>query len=140
MKVLYGYWGHLKLAKVERAKDLMAKGEYKITVADAYLSGFVVDSKNPDSPFADVRVRQALEYAIDKQAICDTIGFGFWTPAYQAAAQGSWAYNPDVVGYPYNPTKAKQLLAEAGYPNGFKTTLGTHFDTYSVKSKEILGI
>jgi len=70
-------------------------------------------------------VRQAIEHAIDKEAICDTIGYGYWTPVNQAAIPASWAYNPDVVGYPYNPEKSRQLLTEAGYPNGFKTTIFT---------------
>ena len=83
----------------------------------------VPDSANPQSPFANVKVRQAVTYAIDTEAIVKTIFYGETLPANQQIYQGNWAYNPSIVGYPYNPVKAKQLLSEAGYPNGFKTKL-----------------
>jgi len=85
--------------------------------------GLVPDSANPKSPFADVRVRQAAQYAIDTGAIVKAIFFGEAEAANQYSYKGYWGYNPSVVGYPYNPTKARQLLAEAGYPNGFKTKI-----------------
>jgi peptide/nickel transport system substrate-binding protein len=81
------------------------------------------DSNNPDSPFSNVKVRQAAEYAIDKQALVNTFGFGNWTAAYQNVNSVSPAYDPNLVPRKYDVAKAKQLLTEAGYPNGFKTTL-----------------
>jgi len=76
-----------------------------------------------DSPFNDVRVRQAAAYAIDKKAITEALSFGYSAPTVQWGLPGSWSYNPNLEGYPYNPEKAKELLAEAGYPNGFKTKI-----------------
>ena len=81
------------------------------------------DSANPKSPFGDLRVRQAAHHAIDTEAIVKAIYYGEYEAPNQYAYKGHWAYNPSVVGYPYNPAKAKQLLVEAGYPNGFKTKL-----------------
>jgi ABC-type transport system substrate-binding protein len=68
-------------------------------------------------------VRQAVKYAIDNEVIVKTILYGEAEPAIQMVHKGHWGYNPAVGGYPYNPEKAKKLLAEAGYPNGFKTRL-----------------
>lgn len=73
-------------------------------------------------PFTDVRVRQALNYAVDKEAIVKSL--------YQGRALVSAGIVPplatgffSVKGYPYDPEKAKKLLAEAGYPKGFKAKL-----------------
>ncbi len=86
--------------------------------------GLTPDSANPASPFVDIRVRQAACYAIDNKAIVDSIYKGVATVANQYAAYPEqFGHNPDVVGYPYNPTRAKELLVEAGYPTGFKTKL-----------------
>ena len=70
-------------------------------------------------PLADVRVRQALNYAVNKQAIVDGIFSGNGAPATQSAASTINGYNPALKAYDYNPDLAKKLLAEAGYPNGF---------------------
>ncbi|PDO10998.1 MAG: hypothetical protein BLM47_04010 [Candidatus Reconcilbacillus cellulovorans] len=89
----------------------------------AAAQGLIANSADPNSPFADVRVRKAMGHAIDKNAIIKSL-FGEWViPTNQWGLPTSWSYNPDVQGTPYDPDKAKQLLAEAGYPNGFQTTL-----------------
>jgi len=81
----------------------------------------IPDAANPKSPFADLRVRQAAQHAIDGKAMVEAVLYGRGEVATQWVYKGHPAHNPDIVGYPYNPAKAKQLLAEAGYPNGFKT-------------------
>ena len=88
-------------------------------------TGLIPNSSNPDSPFADVRVRQAMCYAIDSDALVNAFGYGLLQTTNQWAAPGAVTYNPDVKGYPYNPEKAKELLAEAGYPDGFDTVMNT---------------
>jgi glutathione transport system substrate-binding protein len=73
-------------------------------------------------PFNDLRVRQAMNYAINKEAIIRAVLRGHGKPADSPLAPRVWGYTP-VKTYPYDPAKAKALLAEAGYPNGFKTLL-----------------
>ena len=73
----------------------------------------------PGKPAADVRVRQALNYAVDKVSITKVILQGFSRPATQGAVEGLLGYNPDLKPYPYDPAKAKALLKEAGYEKGF---------------------
>ncbi|MBL8628751.1 MAG: hypothetical protein JNM81_03920 [Rhodospirillaceae bacterium] len=68
----------------------------------------------------DVRVRQALNYAVDKNAIADVILRGTAKPAGQGAIPGVTGYNPAVAAYPHDVAKAKALLAEAGYAKGLK--------------------
>ena len=79
------------------------------------ITGLCADIKNPSSPFNDIRVRQAIAYAIDTKAIVDSVFDGMYTPANQLALPGYTAYDPTIKGYPYNPAKAKELLAAAGY-------------------------
>lgn len=84
------------------------------------------DSKNPDSILANKKVREAMEYAIDRPAITKAFGPGILIPLNQIApSNAEGIYSPDFNGRPYNPEKAKKLLQEAGYPNGFKTTIFT---------------
>jgi peptide/nickel transport system substrate-binding protein len=83
----------------------------------------IPNSADPKSPFADVRVRRATQHAIDTNAIVRNLFYGEFEVTNQWIYKGHWGYNPAVAGYPYNPDKARKLLAEAGYPNGFKTKI-----------------
>lgn len=73
-------------------------------------------------PFDDVRVRRALNMAIDKERIVKLMG-GRGTVANQILPPLMPGYDKSYQGYPYDPEGAKKLLAEAGYPNGFETTM-----------------
>jgi len=82
------------------------------------------DAGNADSPYADQRVREAVEYAIDREALAEAFGYGFWEAVDQIPGPDASIYNPNPpLVRNYDPAKAKQLLAEAGYADGFKTTL-----------------
>ncbi len=76
-----------------------------------------------ESPLIDKKVRQALNYAVDKQAIIDSLFFGNAVALNgQVLRKPQIGFNPDLSDYPYDPDKARALLAEAGYPDGFEIT------------------
>jgi len=77
----------------------------------------------PKNPFQDKRVRQALTLAINREAIIQRVLMGQGAPMNQISAPTLGGYNPDIPKLPYDPEKAKALLAEAGYPNGFGLTV-----------------
>jgi peptide/nickel transport system substrate-binding protein len=106
--------------------DLQASGKYDVRTLSpigAGPLGLCGDSGNPDSPFSKLQVRQAINYAIDTQAIVDNVLHGLGTTCSQFGQPGYWGYNDAVKITPYDPAKARSLLAEAGYPDGFKTTI-----------------
>ena len=94
----------------------------------AYLMGRTVGCWDRQLPCSDLRVRQALAYAIDKEAIRDALFGGpeaMQVRGWTAVTPSTIGYSPDLDPFPYDPAKAKLLLAEAGYPNGFKLTVNT---------------
>ena len=68
-----------------------------------------------DPILKDVRVRQALAFAIDRRPMLQYLARGFARPADSVLPPESWAYNAEVVHYPYDPERARQLLEQAGY-------------------------
>ena len=98
-----------------------------------------------DNPLYDVRVRNAISYALDREALCEAKGFGIWTPAQQLTSPGYAGYldrsNPLLAQATYDPEKAKALLSEAGYPNGFTIPLraNAQFSDQMVAIQEMLG-
>lgn len=74
-------------------------------------------------PFTDRKVRQALNLATNKKAIIDAVFQGAGKIAKNPIPPTMWSYNDKVVDYSYDPVKAKQLLKEAGYENGFTTNI-----------------
>jgi len=79
------------------------------------------------APLNDVRVRQALNYAVDVDAIISALYLGHATRLATAVPTAAFGYDASVTPYPYDPAKAKELLAEAGYPNGFSI----EFDSFT---------
>src|SRR6266852_2664518 len=78
---------------------------------------------NTKKPFDDKRVRQALNYAVNKDAIVRDVLKGTGAVSKGPVLPNTWGADTALKAYPYDPEKAKRLLAEAGYPNGFTTTL-----------------
>lgn len=105
----------------KEADDLKKKG-FIANAIPSLLMGLAPDTKNPESIYNDIRVRKAIEYAIDRKALTEAFGYGFLKPRPLFSPPGSPGYI-DGLEREYNPEKARQLLKEAGYPNGFKTTL-----------------
>jgi peptide/nickel transport system substrate-binding protein len=105
-------------------KDSQLKVYYTSVNAPIYLLMNWRTEKDPQTgepnPFLDVRVRQAMNYALDLDSLMKNYGTG---REYKTTmlGKGGIGYNPNVPFYKYDPVKAKQLLTDAGYPNGFTT-------------------
>lgn len=118
--------GDVDLIEYVPWKDMPALEANPDITLETTLGPFMMLIFNPErEPFDNPQVRNALGYAIDRQAILDAafVGRGdllFGLPIPEA----SWAYSEDGVNYwEYDPDKAKQMLADAGYPDGFEATL-----------------
>ncbi|KUF09713.1 ABC transporter substrate-binding protein [Pseudoponticoccus marisrubri] len=98
----------------------------------------ILSTNNQMAPLDDVRVRQAIAHAIDRQAIIDGAMFGLGTPIGTHFAP----HNPDYVDLTglsgHDPDKARALLEEAGYPDGFTTTLKLPPPSYARRGGEIV--
>lgn len=105
---------HLEASQVANLTGLTILQDNMHLVQALYLN-------NAFEPFSDVRVRQALCYAIDKNAVIELAGDGYGTPLGSSMYPAFGRYFMDELTdyYEYNPEKAKALLAEAGYPDGF---------------------
>ncbi|MCW2799791.1 MAG: transporter substrate-binding protein [Aeromicrobium sp.] len=102
------------------ADSIKGQDNLRLTVGYAPLIKGLVININI-APFDNPKVRQAIAYAIDRDAAVQALTFGYGRPAYQMFNQESVAYNPDLEGYyKYDVEKAKSLLAEAGFPDGIK--------------------
>ena len=83
----------------------------------------VPDSTNESSPLANVEVRKAIAWAIDRDSIVAARGFGVYTPATQMISKEWPAFLPETESFGYDVEKAKKILADAGYPDGFATKI-----------------
>lgn len=109
-----------QVASLQNSKDTVLYSASR--GGHAYTLGFHCQS--PDDPFYDVRVRQAACYALDTDAIGLAYTEGMYFPGSTQWSVNDYPYcSPNVVGFPYDVEKAKQLLTEAGYPNGFDTVI-----------------
>jgi peptide/nickel transport system substrate-binding protein len=109
INVLYG-------VIVSSVKDLVASGMIAKSIPGSMLQCFIPDSAHADSPFSNLKVRQAMQHAIDSKAILDSLYLGYGGLTNQWSSASLYSYNPNVKGYPYDPAKARQLIKESGYP------------------------
>lgn len=108
----------LPVTELNRLKD---NDEVKAITTDTVMTMYVA-LNNSKGPLKDMRVRQAMNYAIDKDVIIRDILDGMGTIADAPISPYTWGYSPTGT-YEYNVEKAKTLLAEAGYPNGIELEL-----------------
>jgi peptide/nickel transport system substrate-binding protein len=123
------------------------RGDKRFTVVSglsADIVGFVFDQRDRPSPriagldnqplavnpFHDERVREAVDFAIDRDAIRDRVMNGQSAPDNQLMRAGQYGYDPDLPPVRYDPAEAKRLLTEAGYPNGFRLTMDCQNDRF----------
>lgn len=119
-KALDGIWA----PPYQDVARLKTQPGYVVNPGLAVPSNFVVMTKVTVKPFDNKKVRQAINHCIDRERIVKTVTMGLTEPTWLHWTKGSWAYFPDMEGrYKYDLEKAKQLLAEAGYANGFETTM-----------------
>jgi peptide/nickel transport system substrate-binding protein len=89
-----------------------------------------LDGSEIENPFLDHRVREALSLAINREALVDRIQFGSGAPAGQFAPEGIFGHNPDIEAPPYDIDRARDLLEDAGFGDGFRLTVHGPSDRY----------
>ena len=95
---------------------------------------FVTEGRD-NSPFKDVRVRQALNYAVNKDVMAKELLAGLVRGTAQGATSAAFGYHPSLPAYPYDPERAKRLLREAGFPNGFTLVAEVTVDAFPADSE-----
>lgn len=116
----------------QQSKNISDTNPELVKLGGGYGSGDGLVFKNQVKPFNDIRVREAMQMAIDRKALANSIyggstdgkPCGMVTQAFKGYCYAYEGWPQDLKDqYAYNPTKAKELLAEAGYPDGFKTNI-----------------
>ncbi|MFZ4285058.1 glutathione ABC transporter substrate-binding protein GsiB [Variovorax sp. HJSM1_2] len=118
----------------EQAEALKTKPNLEVTAAPSIVHRYI--SLNvQQKPFDNPKVREALNYAINKEALVKVVFGGYAIPA-EGVLPKAVEYATKLGPWPYNPVKARELLKEAGYPNGFETTLWSAYN-YTTAQKLI---
>lgn len=115
----------------------LESGDTKISTIASDTLYFLAFDTTRDTPLKDKRVRQAINYAVDVEAIQQALLNGMGTRIALTLPANGFGYEASWEPYPYNPEKAKELLAEAGYPDGFEVPLMTRKGRY-MKDNEIV--
>ncbi len=110
----------------EQAEILKAKPDLEVVAAPSIVLRYL-SMNTQQKPFDNPKVRQAIAYAINKEALVKVAFNGYATPAVGVAPQGV-EYAVKIGEWPYDLAKAKQLMKEAGYPNGFETELWSAYN------------
>ncbi|MDG2242158.1 MAG: ABC transporter substrate-binding protein [Rhodospirillaceae bacterium] len=107
-------------AAIDELDYLESLGMTVKSVITPVVGSLAFSNQDPDSPFSDVRVRQAFNYAIDREGIAKFIFGSLVEPTGQGTVPGVYGHNPDVTPYPHDPDRARALMAEAGHQGVLK--------------------
>jgi peptide/nickel transport system substrate-binding protein len=111
----------VEIEELDRLKD---RGyPVLVTPSMSVMSVVFITERPAPAPLQDLRVRQALNYAVDRETIARTLLRGLGRPAGQPAPSVSFGHDPALKPYPYDPARARRMLAEAGYADGFPMTI-----------------
>jgi peptide/nickel transport system substrate-binding protein len=110
------------IAAPESAMEMSKDKRFKV-YAGTTTGEVIMSTNNKAKPFDNKLVRQAMAYAIDRQAVIDLVMFGYGTPIGSHWSPSTPYYVDLTQKFAYNPEKAKALLAQAGFPNGFEATI-----------------
>lgn len=124
----------MKRVEVSQAETVKSK-DYLELMETGTPTVFALRFDTSIEPFDDVKVRQAFNYAIDRNALIEEILGGYGIPIATFQSELSFGYNPELEPYPYDPEKAKQLLQEAGVAEG--TTVDVYIPGSDGNFKEI---
>lgn len=114
----------LATVEIEELDRLEVRGYPVIVAPSMSVMSVVFITERPEpAPLRDLRVRQALNYAVDRETITRTLLRGWGRPAGQPAASVSFGHDPALAPYPYDAARARRMLAEAGYADGFPLTV-----------------
>ena len=114
-----------QIALSPKPEDVAAAKDDKslaVVQTPAFMTAFVA-LNTQHKPLDDERVRQAINMAFDRSNYLKVVFDNTATPAVNPYPPSTWSYDKQISAYPYDPAKAKALLAAAGYPNGFSTTI-----------------
>jgi peptide/nickel transport system substrate-binding protein len=106
-----------------QSMNTLEKAGLSLNKTPGYTWVVLPNGTDPSKPFSKIEVREALEYAINRPVLAQMIGAGQYEALTQIIPANTPGHNNNYDPRPYNPDKAKQLLAQAGYPTGFTTTL-----------------
>jgi peptide/nickel transport system substrate-binding protein len=124
----------LPVTEIDRVSNSSSMSLYRTEGLGTDFIGFNTKKK----PFDDIRVRQAINHAIETDAIIKGVYNDVGTKANSAMSPKVLGYHEALKGYDYDPNKAKALLKEAGFPDGFKTTLWTGDRKERVNAAEVI--
>ncbi|MET3234449.1 UNVERIFIED_ORG: dipeptide transport system substrate-binding protein [Burkholderia sp. 1263] len=117
--------GECQIALSPKPQDVAnAKNDQtlKVVQTPAFMTAFIA-LNTQKKPLDNPKVRQALNLSFDRGAYLKTVFDDTARPANNPYPPTTWSYDKSVAAYPYDPAKAKKLLADAGFPNGFDTTI-----------------
>jgi peptide/nickel transport system substrate-binding protein len=126
------------IAAPESAMTLTKDKRFKV-YAGTTTGEVIMSTNNKAKPFDNKKVRQAMAYAIDRQTVVELVMFGYGTPIGSHWSPSTPYYVDLTRKFAYNPEKAKALLAEAGYPDGFDATIKLPaIYSYSKRAGEVI--
>ncbi len=121
----------------ENVSEFDGKSDFKVVKSPGSVYQYIaINMRDPALSKADVR--RAIHHAIDRERIIRDIQRGYAKPTDSMLAEGHWARADNLPNYPYDPNKAKQLLAKAGYQNGFSFVFKTSTDAEANSRAQVI--